>query len=86
MAVIELLSRKEIVSQSSLIKKFLSNCIVKDNDAQLQQIVIDTRLNYSLKIPDAFIAATAIRYNLLLVSGDPVFKRIKELDFLFVEF
>jgi predicted nucleic acid-binding protein len=43
-------------------------------------------LKYGLKIPDAFIAATALNFRLPLISGDSIFKRIEELDFLFVEF
>jgi hypothetical protein len=39
MVVVELLSWKEINSQSDLIHSFLSDCVVKDNDASLQQAV-----------------------------------------------
>jgi predicted nucleic acid-binding protein len=86
MTVIELLSWKEISSQINLIQNFLSKCIIKDNEPLLQQKVIETRLEYGLKIPDAFIAATALYHNLTLISGDPIFKRIKDLDLLFIEF
>lgn len=86
MLVIELLSWKAILSQKNLIINFLEQCIVKDNDNSLQQIVIDIRLKYGLKIPDAFIAGTALHYKLPLISGDPIFKRITELELIFVEF
>lgn len=84
--VIELLSWKKIESQIKLVEKFLSGCLIKDNDPSLQRKVIEMRLKYGLKIPDAFIAATALQHQLTLVSGDPVFKRISELDLLFLEF
>ncbi len=84
--VIELLSWKEISSQSKLVNDFLLQCIIKDNEPALQQTVIQVRLKYGLKIPDAFVAATAMIYKLPLVTGDPVFKRIKELDLFFIEF
>lgn len=84
--VIELLSWKKIESQIKLIEKFLSGCLIKDNDPSLQRKVIEMRLKYGLKIPDAFIAATALQHQLTLISGDPVFKRISELDLLFLEF
>jgi predicted nucleic acid-binding protein len=35
---------------------------------------------YTLKIPDAIVAATAIHWELSLVTADSDFKNIKELD------
>lgn len=84
--VIELLSWKQIENQIRIVEKFLSDCLIKDNDPSLQKKVIAIRLKYGLKIPDAFIAATALQYQLTLISGDPVFKRISEIDLLFLEF
>ena len=77
MVVIELLSWKEINAQSTLINSFLSDCVVKDNDTSLQQAVIETRLKYGLKIPDAFIAATALNYKLPLISEIPFLKNTR---------
>ncbi len=86
MVVIELLSWKEVSSQKNIINGFLQQCIVRDNNTEIQQLVIDTRLKYGLKIPDAFIAATALHLKIPLFSGDPVFERIPELNFIYVEF
>jgi predicted nucleic acid-binding protein len=38
-----------------------------------------------IDFPDAIIAATAIEYNLPLISSDDGFSTIKELDFIFLE-
>lgn len=86
MVVIELLSWKEVSSQKNLINDFFQQCIIKDNEAAIQQTVIDTRLKYGLKIPDAFIAATALHLQLPLFSGDLIFERIPELNFIYVAF
>lgn len=52
----------------------------------MEETVIALRRKFKLKIPDAFIAATALQYQLTLISGDPVFKKNSELDLLFLEF
>ncbi|WP_188765850.1 PIN domain-containing protein [Emticicia aquatilis] len=43
------------------------------------------RQRYKLKTPDAIIAATAIEFQVPLISSDNDFSVIKELDFLFLE-
>jgi predicted nucleic acid-binding protein len=47
--------------------------------------VISLRRKYSLKLPDAIIAATAITKKLTLFSGDDIFHRVKELNFIHVQ-
>ncbi len=57
-----------------------------NNTPEIEGAVIFIRKNYSLKIPDAFIAATALHLKAHLFSADPVFERIPELNFIYVEF
>jgi len=40
--------------------------------------------NYGLKVPDAIIAATAITKQLTFFSADDIFKRIPDLNFVYV--
>ena len=67
---------------SSLIKKFIGPCRVMEYSSQLKYAVIEVRKKYKLKIADAFIAATAIQYEIPLVSADLVFEKVKEINFL----
>ena len=85
--VIELLSYPELSAEEEmLITDFLSNCTVINNTPELQKIVIAIRKKFRLKIPDAFIAATSLQYKLPLISSDPIFERMEELNFIQVEF
>ena len=49
-------------------------------DAELIDAVIEMRRSYRLKMPDAIIAATAVREAATLLSADLVFSRVAELD------
>ena len=52
---------------------------------EMKDIVINIRAQKSIKLPDAIIAATAIYYNLPLVSSDKGFNGIKGLNFIYHE-
>lgn len=85
--VIELFSYPELVKEEEkLLSDFVSNCTVINNTPELQEIVIAIRKKFRLKIPDAFIAATALQYKLPLFSNDSIFERISELNFIHAEF
>ncbi len=84
---IELLSYPQLsVEEGSLIKSFVSQCYVHHNSIELTDSVIQLCKRFKLKIPDAFIAATANLYNTALFSSDPIFERIPYLNFINVEF
>jgi predicted nucleic acid-binding protein len=51
----------------------------------IKNTTIEIRKKYNLKIPDAVIAATAICKKLPLFSGDDIFNRVKELNFIHVQ-
>ncbi len=57
-----------------------------ENFKQLYLLFEDDDSNFVDERFHAFIAATALNYKLPLISGDSIFKKIQELDFLFVEF
>ncbi|HCW09230.1 MAG TPA: VapC toxin family PIN domain ribonuclease [Cytophagales bacterium] len=80
---IELLSWPQLSEQEKgLIKKFIDSCRVIEYSSQLKDEVIEIRKKFKLKIADAFIAATAIQYDLPLVSADIAFDKIKGINFL----
>ncbi len=52
------------------------------NDLQLIDTIISVRIIHKLKIPDAIIAGTAIRFNHVLVTNDKDFSGIPSLQVL----
>ena len=77
----ELLSFPRITEQEQLvIKELLLNCMISylDNDIKHQAIYL--RRFYKIKLPDAIVAATAISYNVPLLTADKEFNKIKGLN------
>ena len=73
--IISIVTFIEIFSKKSLsdgerpdLKDFTEAAIIYDVDTDVALRTIDIRLKYKIKIPDALIAATAIHYNLILVT------------------
>ncbi|MGN6602186.1 MAG: type II toxin-antitoxin system VapC family toxin [Ginsengibacter sp.] len=78
---IELLSYKILtLSQEKEIKKFLKEFRVISIDDSIKDISIELRKIYSLKIPDAIVAATSIHLGVTLVTADKEFKKISDLS------
>jgi predicted nucleic acid-binding protein len=83
---IELLSWTSLDSEDeNLVSEFINGCQVVEYSSRLKEIVIDFRKRYRLKISDAFIAASAFQFEMLLVSADSIFSRIKEIEFFQVK-
>lgn len=61
-------------------KNFLSEFTVISIDQSIKDLAILFRKRYSLKIPDAIIAASAVSFEIPLVTSDKAFKQIKELQ------
>ena len=79
---VELLGWSSISSKDKkLIETFLEEIYYYDYSTNIKKIAIRLKQNYNLKLADAFIAATAIEYDLILVSADKVFSKVKELEF-----
>jgi predicted nucleic acid-binding protein len=43
------------------------------------------RKNYTLRLPDAIVAASALSFEVPLVTADKVFSKVKELDLILIE-
>jgi predicted nucleic acid-binding protein len=54
-------------------------------DAQIKQYAIHIKQNVKMKLPDAIVAATAIKNNLPLVTADKDFKKVANLDLVFLD-
>lgn len=80
---IELLSWKTDPSVENLIKQFLDNSKIFSLNDEIVQRCVDFRRLYSIKIPDALIAATASEENLVLITKNiKDFSKIKGLRML----
>jgi predicted nucleic acid-binding protein len=67
-------------------KKFINHCIILPFDDDIKETTIDIKQKSKIQIPDAIIAATAIRYELPLITADKSFKKIDGLNLLLLEF
>lgn len=77
----ELLSFPRITEQEQvIIKELLSNCKILYFDNEIKNQAIYLRRFYKIKLPDAIVAATAISYNMPLITADKEFKKIEELN------
>ena len=82
----ELLSFSQITTSDTVVlKKLISKCEVFSIDNKVKEQAILLRRKYGTKLPDAIVAATAIVYELPLVSADKGFRKIEELDLQLLE-
>ncbi len=84
---IELLGVKNI-SQKDLLARtiIIQNCILYPFIYEIKNLAITLKQRSTLKIPDAIIAATAIHFNLTLLTADKEFKKIADLPLILLEF
>jgi predicted nucleic acid-binding protein len=61
------------------LRKCLRSCFIVDIENPIKEIAIDIRKKYSMKLPDAVIAATAIHLQLPLITADTDFEKIDNL-------
>jgi predicted nucleic acid-binding protein len=78
---IEILGCKGITPpEISAIRALLDDCTVLRLSDSIKDVAIALKQKYSIKLPDAIIAATALCSNLPLVTADTDFKRIENLN------
>ena len=63
----------------------LNDCTILEMNSEIKEICIKIRQQYKMKVPDAIIAATAIFFNLPLITSDQDFEKIKEIDLIFIK-
>ena len=56
-------------------KSRIEVCDVPSDDPELTRLVIDSRIKFSLKLPDAIIAGTAMLHGLTVLTADDHFKK-----------
>lgn len=81
---IELFATKNISEEEyELLEKFVAFSIIHSVNTDLVNTTIDIRQTYKIKLPNAIIAATALVYNLTLISRNSKdFDGIKGLEFI----
>ena len=80
---LELLGHKEItVQEENWLILFLDECNIMNFNGGIKDITINLRRQYSLKLPDAIVAATPIFLGIPLISADTHFEKVAELTFV----
>lgn len=76
----ELLSYTKIsYDEEEIIKRFLKKNISVSISDEVKKRTIQIRKKYNIKLPDAIIAASAIENNLVFLTADLGFAKVKEL-------
>lgn len=77
----ELLSIKKYSSSHEVkIKDLIQQFDIYQYNNLIKQSCINLRRKYSLKLPDAIIAATAFAYKIPLLTADKQFSQIEEIE------
>ncbi|WP_345079920.1 type II toxin-antitoxin system VapC family toxin [Nemorincola caseinilytica] len=72
------ITRKEI----AVLSNFIAEMEVVPIGSNVKKTAILIRRKYKLKLPDSIIAATAIVYDIPLITADKQFRNIEELQML----
>ena len=80
---IELLGKKGITRhEANNIRDLLNGFEIVNFSDIIKEITISLKQKYSIKTPDAIIAATAKAFNLPLVTADKDFEKIEDVDIM----
>ncbi len=71
--------------QKHQIENMLDYCVVIDINNRIKSEVLKLKKNYSIKLPDCIIAATALYLDLPLITSDKGFNKIDELNLMLYE-
>lgn len=73
------------VAEEVKLKSLLNDCFQLDFTSKIKEQTIQLKRKYPLKLPDTIIAATALVYDLPLITADKGFTKILELDLILFE-
>lgn len=83
---VELLGFTDITkAQEIKLTQLLNDCLCLYWNDRIKQQTIELKRKYSIKLPDAIIASTAIIYETPLVTADKGFSKITEIDLVLIE-
>ena len=72
-------------AEKQIIDRFLNRCYIIEIDAQIKQLAINIKQQKRMKLPDAIIAAAAIKNKVILVTADKGFENIPNLGLLLID-
>ena len=72
-------------SDETKLKLLLNDCFQIEWNTKIKEQPIQLKKKYSIKLPDAIIAASCLVYDIPLVTADKGFSKIKELDLVLIE-
>ena len=72
-------------SDETKLKLLLNDCFQIEWNTKIMEQTIQLKKKYSIKLPDAIIAASCLVYDIPLVKADKGFSKIKELDLVLIE-
>ena len=82
---IEILGHKNLQANvKTKLKAMIDSCFIVEMNNHIKQRTIYLKQKYTIKTPDAIIAASAIEMSLPFLTADKDFKRIKELDLILI--
>ena len=67
------------------LKSLINDCFQIEWSNKIRENTIKLKQKYTVKLPDAIIAATCITYDIPLVSADKGFSKLEELDLVLIE-
>ena len=72
-------------SDETKLKSLLNDCFQIEWNTKIKEQVILLKRKYTIKLPDAIIAATALVNDIPLITADKGFSKVKELDLILIE-
>jgi predicted nucleic acid-binding protein len=71
--------------EEALLKSLIQDCLVIEWNSKIKEQTIQLRKNYALRLPDAITAASALVFEVPLVTADKAFSKIEGLDLILLE-
>jgi len=72
-------------AEEGKLRLLIGDCFNIEMNSTIKAKTIELRRIYTIKLPDAIIAATAMIYQVPLVTADKNFSRINHLDLIIIE-
>ena len=83
---LELFGKQNLSVQNiQIIDTMISVCVLIDINKEIRQLYREIKQNYTIKLPDAIIAATAIYLDMPLLTFDRGFKNISKLKLIILD-
>ena len=84
---LELFGKPHLSFQDAkIIEILLNKCFIVDINQEIKHIYREVKQNYTIKLPDAIVAATAIYLDMPLLTFDKRFKNIPSLKLIMFDF